>query len=84
MNTFRLIYTGFLGWGFAASMALFPSITDTNFGTKNLGMNYGLVYTAFVTGAIASILGSWMYDTTGSHTPVFLTGGLLAATGLIF
>ncbi len=83
-NMFVLyVFSGFLGWGFAASMALFPSITATNFGTKNLGMNYGLVYTAFGTGAIASILGSWMYDTTGSYTPAFLTGGLLAATGLI-
>ena len=77
------IFSGFLGWGFAASMALFPSITATNFGTKNLGMNYGIVYTAFGTGAIASILGSWLYDTTGSYSPAFITGGILAATGLI-
>ncbi len=77
------VFSGFLGWGFAASMALFPSITASNFGTKNLGMNYGIVYTAFGTGAIASILGSWMYDTTGSYTPAFIIGGSLAALGLI-
>lgn len=76
------VFSGLLGWGFAASMALFPSITATNFGTKNLGMNYGIVYTAFGTGAIASILGSWLFDNTGSYTPAFLLGGTLAAVGL--
>jgi len=76
------ILSGVLGWGFAASMALFPSITATNFGTKNLGMNYGIVYTAFGTGAIASILGSWLYDTTGSYSPAFFIGGSLALIGL--
>jgi MFS transporter, OFA family, oxalate/formate antiporter len=75
--------SGILGWGFAASMALFPNITATNFGTKNLGINYGIVYTAFGTGAIASVLGSWLYDSTGSYTPAFITGGFLAALGLI-
>jgi MFS transporter, OFA family, oxalate/formate antiporter len=77
------VLSGLLGWGFAASMALFPSITATNFGTKNLGMNYGIVYTAFGTGAIASILGSWLYDATGSYSPAFFIGGSLAAIGLI-
>jgi MFS transporter, OFA family, oxalate/formate antiporter len=77
------VFSGFLGWGFAASMALFPSITATNFGTRNLGVNYGIVYTAFGTGAIASILGSWLYDTTGSYSPAFITGGALAALGLM-
>ena len=77
------VFSGFLGWGFAATMALFPSITATNFGTKNLGMNYGIVYTAFGTGAIASILGSWLYDSTGSYSPAFIIGGSLAALGLV-
>jgi OFA family oxalate/formate antiporter-like MFS transporter len=77
------VASGFLGWGFAASMALFPNLTAQTFGTKNLGINYGIVYTAFGTGAIASIVGSWLYDTTGSYTPAFVTGGALAAIGLI-
>ncbi len=81
-QTVLYLFSGLLGWGFAASMALFPSITATNFGTKNLGMNYGIVYTAFGTGAIASILGSWLYDSTGSFSPAFLLGGTLAAIGL--
>jgi MFS transporter, OFA family, oxalate/formate antiporter len=82
-QTVLYICSAFLGWGFAASMALFPNLTSRTFGTKHLGVNYGIVYTAFGTGAIASILGSWMYDQTGSYTPAFVTGGILAATGLL-
>ena len=77
------IASGLLGWGFAASMALFPNLTATTFGTKNLGVNYGIVYTAFGTGAVASIFGSWLFDTTGSYTPAFIAGGTMAAIGLV-
>lgn len=72
-----------LGWGFAASMALFPNLTSVLFGTKHLGVNYGIVYTAFGTGAIASIAGSWLYDSTGSYTPAFIAGGIMAGLGLV-
>lgn len=77
------IASGILGWGFAASMALFPNQTSISFGTKHLGVNYGIVYTAFGTGAVASIFGSWLFDTTGSYTPAFVTGGIMAGVGLI-
>ncbi len=82
-QTSLYIASGLLGWGFAASMALFPNLTSITFGTKHLGINYGIVYTAFGTGAIASIVGSWLYDTTGSYTPAFIAGGIMAGLGLI-
>ncbi len=76
------IASAILGWGFAASMALFPNQTSIAFGTKHLGINYGIVYTAFGTGAVASIFGSWLFDATGSYTPAFIAGGVMAAIGL--
>lgn len=82
-QTTLYISSGILGWGFAASMALFPNQTSISFGTKHLGVNYGIVYTAFGTGAVASIFGSWLFDTTGSYTPAFLTGGILATIGVV-
>lgn len=77
------IASAILGWGFAASMALFPNQTSIAFGTKHLGVNYGIVYTAFGTGAVASIFGSWLFDTTGSYTPAFIAGGIMAALGML-
>jgi MFS transporter, OFA family, oxalate/formate antiporter len=77
------IASGILGWGFAASMALFPNQTSIAFGTKHLGVDYGIVYTAFGTGAVASIFGSWLFDTTGSYTPAFIAGGIMAGIGFL-
>ncbi len=77
------VSSGILGWGFAASMALFPNLTARTFGTKHLGYNYGIVYTAFGTGAIASIAGSWLFDSTGSYSPAFIAAGIMAGLGLI-
>ncbi|MEN3010956.1 MAG: OFA family MFS transporter [Candidatus Bipolaricaulaceae bacterium] len=71
-----------LGWGYAVTLALFPAVTAWCFGPKNLGTNYGLVFTAFGMGAVGSVLGSWLFDRTGSYTPAFLLAG--SAAGLSF
>jgi len=71
-----------LGWGYAVTLALFPAVTAEAFGTKHLGMNYGLVFTAFGAGAVGPFLGSWLRDLTGSFTPAFLMAGAAAGVGL--
>jgi OFA family oxalate/formate antiporter-like MFS transporter len=71
-----------LGWGYAVTLALFPTVTAWCFGVKHLGMNYGLVFTAFGMGALGSVLGAWLFDLTQSYTPSFLLAG--ATTGLGF
>lgn len=73
----------FLGWCFAATLALFPVLTASSFGTSHLGVNYGMVFTAFGVGALAPTAGSWIFDITGSYTPVFIFTGVLAGVGLI-
>jgi MFS family permease len=70
------------GWGFAATLALFPVLTSVCFGVENLGFIYGLLFTAFGVGALGPVLGSWMFDATGSYTPAFLVSGALALTAL--
>ncbi len=72
------IAAAFLGWGFAVTLALFPTLTSICFGTRHLGVNYGLVFTAFGVGALAPSIGSWMFDITGSYTPAFVSAGVLA------
>ena len=44
-----------IGFTFGGNFALFPSATADYFGTKNLGVNYGLVFTGY---GAAGILGS--------------------------
>ena len=72
-----------LGWGFAVTLAVFPTLTSICFGVRNLGMNYGMIFTAFGIGAFASSIGAWLFDVTGSYTPAFTSAGVLAALGLL-
>ncbi|MFX0185013.1 MAG: OFA family MFS transporter [Candidatus Hodarchaeota archaeon] len=46
-----------IGFCFGGNFALFPSATADHFGTKNLGSNYGLVFTAY---GVAGILGPFL------------------------
>lgn len=71
-----------LGWGFAVTLGLFPVLTSDKFGVTHLGVNYGLVFTAFGAGALAPSLGSWLSGITGSDASGFVVAGVFAAIGL--
>jgi OFA family oxalate/formate antiporter-like MFS transporter len=72
-----------LGIGYATTFALFPVLVSSGFGTKYLGLNYGLVFSAFAVGALTSLIGSKLLDITQSFTPAFLLAGLTTIIGLI-
>ena len=77
------ISAALMGWGFAVTLALFPTLTAFCFGTKHLGVNYGIVFTAFGVGALAPAAGGAIYDATGSFAPAFLSAGIMAVIGLV-
>ncbi|MGM0445941.1 MAG: L-lactate MFS transporter [Bacillota bacterium] len=72
-----------LGLGYASTFALFPVVVAAVSGTKHLGVNYGLVFSAFGLGAITSLIGSWLLDITGSFNSAFLLAGFATVFGLI-
>ena len=72
-----------LGVGYATTFALFPVLVSAGFGTKYLGLNYGLVFSAFGIGAITSLIGSKLLDVTQSFTPAFLLAGGTTLVGLV-
>ncbi|MGV8146457.1 MAG: OFA family MFS transporter [Alkaliphilus sp.] len=76
------ISSAIFGWGVAVTLAVFPTLTAICFGTKNLGVNYGLVITALGIGAIAPAIGSWIFDLTGSYTPTFFSAGVMSVIGV--
>jgi len=52
-----------IGANYGANLSLFPSITKDYFGLKNIGINYGLVFTAWgVGGFMLAKLAGAMYD----------------------
>lgn len=78
-----LIVAFCLGLSIAVSLALFPVLTAECFGIKHLGINYGLVFSAYGFGAIAIQAGTILHDVTGSYNPALLIAGLMSVIGTI-
>ena len=76
------ISAALLGWGYAVTLALFPTLTSLFFGVRHLGFNYGVVFTAFGVGALAPSVGSWITDATGSFVWPFILAGLAVSAGM--
>ncbi len=76
-----------VGFCYGANLSLFPSTTAGFFGTKNLGVNYGLVFTAWgVGGVFGSMTAGTIVDSTGSYGFAYATAAALCivAAGLTF
>lgn len=52
-----LAAVGIVGFCFGGFLALFPAISADNFGTRNVGVNYGLLFTAYGAGGLC---GPWL------------------------
>jgi len=71
-----------LGFNYGANLSIFPSLTKDNWGLKNFGMNYGLVFSAWgVGGFVMGRLSQMLVANTGSYTSSFLTSSALLVVG---
>ncbi|MBI2454596.1 MAG: OFA family MFS transporter [candidate division NC10 bacterium] len=69
---------------YGTQLSVFPSTTADFFGTKNLGVNYGWVFTAWgVAGIVGPMIGGYMFRTYKTYTGAFYTAGILAVIALI-
>ncbi len=58
----------FAGLCYGTIFTLMPAATADYYGTKNLGVNYGLVFTAFgVAGVLGPVVGARIRDISGSY-----------------
>jgi OFA family oxalate/formate antiporter-like MFS transporter len=57
-----------IGMCFGSNFALFPSATADFFGTKNVGVNYGIVFTAY---GVGGLLGPTLFANMLPQKPVF-------------
>ncbi len=76
-----------VGFCYGANLSLFPSTTAGFFGTKHLGVNYGLVFTAWGMGGVfGSMLAGMIVDRTGSYGPAYAVAATLCllAAGITF
>jgi OFA family oxalate/formate antiporter-like MFS transporter len=81
------VAAAFVGFCYGANLSLFPSTTAGFFGTKNLGVNYGLVFTAWGMGGVfGSMTAGTIVDSTGSYAIAYTVAAVLCliAAGLSF
>ena len=74
-----LFYLGaaIIGFNFGANFALFPVATADFFGSKNIGQNYGWMFTAYGIGGIVGPIMAGIFRDKGSFTPAFIISGIL-------
>ena len=73
-----------IGFCFGGNFALFPSSTADFFGTKNVGRNYGMVFTAYgIAGVFGPILAGTIVDQTGGYGSAFFILGVLALVAVV-
>lgn len=79
-----------IGFNFGGNFALFPAITADYFGNKNLGNNYGWMFTAYgFAGILGPQLAGWFKDSaSGSGAPIvwmtpFIIAGVACIVGAI-
>lgn len=70
--------SAWVGLNFGGNFALFPSATSDYFGSKNLGINYGWIFTAYgVAGILGPVVGGVLFDSTKQYLIPFVFAGIL-------
>ncbi|MFC1868553.1 OFA family MFS transporter [Thermodesulfobacteriota bacterium] len=79
-----VILATLIGFNYGTNLSLFPSITKDNWGLKNFGTNYGIVFTAWgVGGLVMGRLSQMLQASTGNYTSSFLTAAILLIIGVL-
>jgi MFS transporter, OFA family, oxalate/formate antiporter len=74
------LVVGVAYWQYGGGLSLLPAFTADFFGSKNLGLNYGLVFIGWGIAFFVPQLSGYIKDTTGDLDYAFyLSGGLLVA-----
>jgi OFA family oxalate/formate antiporter-like MFS transporter len=72
-------------WCYGTQLSVNASTTSDFWGTKNAGINYGLLFTAWgVTGYFASKVAGKLFEQYKDYKYAFYTAGVLAAIALVF
>lgn len=71
-------------WCYGTQLSVFASTTADLYGTRNLGMNYGLLFTAWgAAGIIGPMLAARVYDAFGAYRYAFYAASALALLAFV-
>ena len=74
----------FMGFNYGANLSIFPSLAWDNWGLKNFGINYGLLFTAWGAGGfVMSRVSQMLQVKSGNFNSSFLTTGTLLVLGAL-
>jgi OFA family oxalate/formate antiporter-like MFS transporter len=66
-------------WCYGTQLSVFASATADLYGTRNLGLNYGVLFTAWgAAGVFGPMIGGRVFDTFGDYRYAFYTASALA------
>jgi len=76
-------------FSYGAMLSVFPSACGDNYGTKNLGLNYGIMFSAWgVGGTVGPMIGGKIADITGSYALAFNSAAVVliiaAVVGFVY
>jgi OFA family oxalate/formate antiporter-like MFS transporter len=78
------LVVGVAYWQYGGGLSLMPAFTADYFGSKNLGLNYGLVFIGWGCAFFVPQLAGYIKDLSGSLDYAFyLSGGLLVVSVLV-
>ena len=66
-------------WCYGTQLSVFASASADLYGTRNLGLNYGLLFTAWgVAGILGPLIAAGVYDASGAYRYAFYAASALA------
>jgi OFA family oxalate/formate antiporter-like MFS transporter len=79
-----IVGSAVVGFCYGACLCLFPATAADYWGTKNLGVNYGILFTAWgVGGVFGPILAGKIADATGSYASAYNIAGCLVVLAFL-
>jgi len=81
-----IISASIIGFNFGGNFALFPAITADYFGNKNLGTNYGWIFSAYgIAGIAGPFIAGYFKDSAqlAGDPSIWMTPFIIAFTGII-
>lgn len=81
---FYMVLIACVSFAFGGSAGVYPAVTGDYFGTKNVGVNYGLVMVAFAISALVFPTIATAVNTGGAATPLtFIIPAIACVAGMV-
>ena len=75
--------TGVAYWQYGGGLSIMPAFTADYFGSKNLGVNYGLVFLGWGLGFLMPLIAGYIKDSTGSYSLSFYISAVILIVAVV-